>query len=54
MPTKNPVITMVFTKDLLERVEDFRYENRIPTRTEAIRRLLEDGLKRYAMKKSKK
>jgi metal-responsive CopG/Arc/MetJ family transcriptional regulator len=44
MPTKNPVITMVFTKELLESVEDFRYQNRIPTRTEAIRRLLEKAL----------
>jgi metal-responsive CopG/Arc/MetJ family transcriptional regulator len=47
MPTKNPVITMVFTKELLERVEDFRYQNRIPTRTEAIRRLLEKALDLY-------
>ena len=35
---------MVFTKELLESVEDFRYQNRIPTRTEAIRRLLEKAL----------
>ena len=45
---------MVFTQNLLKRVEDYRYENRIPTRTEAIRRLLEDALKKYEKKKSKK
>jgi metal-responsive CopG/Arc/MetJ family transcriptional regulator len=53
MPRKSPVITMVFTEKLLKRVEDYRYENRIPSRTEAIRRLLEEALKKYE-KKSKK
>ncbi|MHA1969678.1 MAG: ribbon-helix-helix domain-containing protein [Candidatus Hodarchaeales archaeon] len=47
MPTKQPVITMIFPEKLLEQVEDYRYENRIPTRTEAIRQLLEKGLKQY-------
>jgi metal-responsive CopG/Arc/MetJ family transcriptional regulator len=47
MPTKQPVITMVFSEKLLEQVEDYRYDNRIPTRTEAIRQLLEKGLKQY-------
>ena len=45
MATKKPTITMVFTEDLLKRVDDYRYGNRIPTRTEAIRQLLEKGLK---------
>ena len=47
MPTKQPVITMIFPEDLLNKVEDYRYENRIPTRTEAIRQLLEKGLKQH-------
>ena len=47
MPTKKPIITMVFNEQLLNRVEDYRYENRIPTRTEAIRQLLEKALKEY-------
>jgi metal-responsive CopG/Arc/MetJ family transcriptional regulator len=47
MPTKQPVVTMIFPEELLERVEDYRYENRIPSRTEAIRQLLEKGLKQY-------
>ena len=45
MPTKQPVVTMIFPEELLKRVEDYRYENRIPSRTEAIRQLLEKGLK---------
>jgi metal-responsive CopG/Arc/MetJ family transcriptional regulator len=51
MPTKNPVITMVFTGELLRRVEDYRYENRIPTRTEVIRGLLQEALKKYEKKR---
>jgi len=31
--------------ELIERIEDFRYENRIPSRSEAIRILVEAGLK---------
>jgi metal-responsive CopG/Arc/MetJ family transcriptional regulator len=33
---------------LLERIEDFRYAQRIPTRAQAIRRLIEAGLKWHA------
>ncbi|HUV58512.1 MAG TPA: hypothetical protein VMW09_00175 [Desulfatiglandales bacterium] len=53
MPTEKPKILMVLDNDLLEKIEDFRYSNRIPTRSEAIRRLLEEALKKYE-KKSKK
>jgi metal-responsive CopG/Arc/MetJ family transcriptional regulator len=28
-------------------LDDFRYENRIPSRSEAIRRLLDEALKKY-------
>jgi len=47
MPTKQPVVTMIFPEELLKKVEDYRYENRIPTRTEAIRQLIEKGLKQF-------
>jgi hypothetical protein len=53
MPTDNPKLLIVFTKKLLSRIEDFRYENRIPNRSEAIRRLIEDALERYEKKKPK-
>jgi hypothetical protein len=53
MPTDNPKLLIVFTKKLLSRIEDFRYENRIPNRSEAIRRLIENALERYEKKKPK-
>ena len=45
MPTEKPKIILVLEDDLLERIEDFRYENRIPSRSDAIRQLIEKGLK---------
>jgi len=53
MATKEPRITFVATKDLEKRLEDFRFENRINTMSKAIRRLLEEALKKYE-KKAKK
>ena len=47
MPTKKPQILLTLDEDLLERIEDYRYGNRIPTRTEAIRPLLDEALKKY-------
>jgi metal-responsive CopG/Arc/MetJ family transcriptional regulator len=53
MPTEKPKILIVADNELIERVDDFRYENRIPSRSEAIRRLLREALKKYE-KKAKK
>ena len=53
MATDKPRILLTVEEDLLERIDDYRYENRIPARSEAIRRLIEEALKQYE-KKSKK
>jgi len=57
MPTEKPKIIFVMTEDLLKRIDDFRFENRINSRSEAIRRLIEKGLsspeKPTPMKKTK-
>ena len=53
MQSNKPKVLLILEEDLLERIDDFRYENRIPARNEAIRRLIEDSLKRYEKKKSK-
>jgi metal-responsive CopG/Arc/MetJ family transcriptional regulator len=45
MPTEKPKILFVADEDLIERIEDFRYSNRIPSRSETIRILVEAGLK---------
>ena len=51
MPTEKPKIIFVADDDLLERLDDFRFDNRINSRSEAIRRLLHEALKKYEKKK---
>ncbi|MFC1515626.1 hypothetical protein ACFL7E_02580 [Thermodesulfobacteriota bacterium] len=53
MPTEKPKILLIVEDELLERIDDFRFGNRINTRSEAIRRLLDEALKKHE-KKSKK
>ena len=43
-------ILITFDEQLLKRVDDFRFENRINTSSEAIRRLIDEGLKKYEKK----
>lgn len=45
MPTDKPKIILVMEEELIERIDDFRFGNRINSRSEAIRRLIEEGLK---------
>ncbi|MEI7636018.1 MAG: ribbon-helix-helix domain-containing protein [Syntrophus sp. (in: bacteria)] len=45
MPTNKPKILITLEDDLITRIDDYRFENRINSRSEAIRRLIEEGLK---------
>ena len=47
MPTQKNILNFVVDKDLMERLDDFRFGNRIKTMSEAIRRLLDEALKKY-------
>ena len=51
MPTNKPKVLITLDDDLMERIDDFRYGNRIPSRSEAIRRLIEEALKKYQTEK---
>lgn len=42
--TKNKQVLVTIPNELLKRIEDFQFDNRIPNRNEAIRQLLERGL----------
>jgi len=53
MPTKKPILNFAADEELLKRISDFRFENRIETRSEAIRILVEEGLKRLKGKRKK-
>lgn len=47
MPTQKPIIPVAMDEDLVKRIDDYRrnVEGSIPSRSEAIRRLIEEGLK---------
>ena len=47
MPTDKPRIILTVTEDLLSKIDDFRFEKRVNTRSEAIRLLIDAGLKNH-------
>jgi hypothetical protein len=47
-------LTFAADEELLKRISDFRFENRIETRSEAIRLLVEKGLKSWEKSVKKK
>jgi metal-responsive CopG/Arc/MetJ family transcriptional regulator len=53
MPTKKDILAFPADADLLKRIDDYRYENRIPSRSEAMRRLIEEGLRSKEKKERK-
>ena len=54
MATDKPKVLLILDEDLLKRIDDYRYENRIPARNEAIRRLIIESLKKYEGKSKNK
>lgn len=46
-------VLLLMDKKLLARVDDFRFENRVPTRAEAMRLLIEKGLETAKPKKGR-
>ena len=44
MSTDKPRILLTLSEELLEQIDDYRYKNRIPARTEAIRQLIRKAL----------
>ena len=52
MPSKLPVMSFIVDKELKKRIEDFRFKHRIETKSDAIRRLLDEALKKYEEKEN--
>lgn len=44
MPTKKPIISVVLDEDMLEKVDDYRFENRISSRSKALNELIKKGI----------
>ncbi len=47
MPSEKKILNFAIDNALFKKLEDFRFDNRINTMSEAIRRLLEESLKKY-------
>ena len=47
MPTKKPILNFVVDDKLLRRIDNFRFDKRMNSRSEAVRRLIEESLDRY-------
>jgi metal-responsive CopG/Arc/MetJ family transcriptional regulator len=46
MATEKPFLNFVIDQELLDRINEYRYKNKIPSRAEAIRQLLTEALDR--------
>ena len=44
MPTEKPRYTIIVDDDLLRQIDDFRFENRFPSRSAATQELIRRGL----------
>jgi len=44
MPTEKPRYTITLDKELLKEIDDFRFENRFPNRTQATLELIRIGM----------
>ena len=55
MPTQKPIIPVAMDEELVKRIDDYRrtIEGSIPSRSEAIRSLIEEGLKVSHLSKPK-
>jgi metal-responsive CopG/Arc/MetJ family transcriptional regulator len=55
MPTEKPKILVVVNDDLIERLDNYRrHSKRIPSKSEAVRTLLDEALKEFEKKRKSK
>lgn len=44
MPTQKPIISIVLDDETLKKVEDYRYSNRISSRSKALNEIIKKGI----------
>jgi metal-responsive CopG/Arc/MetJ family transcriptional regulator len=54
MPTKKPIISIVLDDQTLKKVEDFQYENRIPSRSKALNEIIKLGMEQLEKENEEK
>lgn len=53
-PNARPIINITIPEELLDKVEDYRYNERFSNRSQAICKLIENALEMYSAKKNGK
>lgn len=53
MPTEKPRFTVIVDEELLKQIDDFRFENRYPSRSAATLELIRRGIQQIAKEKTK-
>jgi metal-responsive CopG/Arc/MetJ family transcriptional regulator len=54
MPTNKPRYTIIVDDELLEKIDDFRFENRYPSRSAATLELIRRGMEALAQREKNK
>lgn len=54
MPTEKPRITVVVDDDMMHQIEDFRFENRFPSRSAAMVELIRLGIEQIKKEQAEK
>jgi metal-responsive CopG/Arc/MetJ family transcriptional regulator len=54
MPTKKPIISIVLDDETLKKVEDYQFENRIPSRSKALNDIIRLGIEQMLKKEEEK
>ena len=54
MPTEKPRFTVIVDEELLKQIDDFRFENRYPSRSAATLELIRLGIQQIKKEKDKK
>ena len=54
MPTEKPRYTIIVDEELLEKIDDFRFENRYPSRSAATLELIRVGLETLKKEQAEK
>ena len=53
MPTEKPRFTVIVDEELLKQIDDFRFENRYPSRSAATLELIRLGIQQIKKEKNK-
>lgn len=53
MPTEKPRYTITLDEEMLKKIDDFRFENRFPNRTQATLELIRIGIEALEKEKAK-